>query len=133
MFTVPRYAAGMAQDRKSAARAARELLLSDRLPVIEDLAEAKSKLATLADREAKAREAREQGEDEMRARWEAALRKGWTKRELRGLGFEEPVKRRDTAARAKGSTPRSSTTGSSAPPEPAGVGTVSVSAGAGDG
>jgi hypothetical protein len=65
----------MTQDKKSATKAARELLLGDRLPVIERLAEAKGKLVTLQDREAEARAARRAGEDEVREQYDAAMKK----------------------------------------------------------
>jgi hypothetical protein len=87
----------MTQEKKSATKAARELLLGDRLPVIERLAEAKGKLVTLQDREVEARSARRAGEDEVREQYDAALKKGWSSSELRSLGFAPPRKRRGSS------------------------------------
>ncbi|TKG61540.1 ANIS5 family metal-binding protein [Prauserella endophytica] len=120
----------MAHDKKSAARAARELLLQERLPVIESLAEAARKLETLQEREAQARTARRKGEDEVREQYEAAVRTGWDPAELRRLGFTAPRKRRPSGS--SGSRPSRSST-----PPPSGNGSavsagVSASSGAGE-
>jgi hypothetical protein len=100
----------MTQDKKTATKAARELLLGDRLPVIERLAEAKARLTSLKDKEAEARTARLTGEDEVREQYDAAVKKGWSSGELRSLGFLPPRKRRDSSAARSTNGHRSSPT-----------------------
>lgn len=89
---------GMAQDKKVAAKAARDMLLAERVPVVEELAEAASQLDAAQAKEAEARAATQAAKDALRARYDDALKKGWTSDELRQLGYAPPRKRSGTSA-----------------------------------
>lgn len=119
MFAFSGYDPGMTQDKKQAAKAARELLLADRLPVIEELAEAHAKLDTLRQRENEARDARAAGEREVRERYADAQAKGWTSHELSQLGYAAPRKRSGgSSPRQGGAEANGDRSTASAPPSP---------------
>ncbi|WP_147263877.1 hypothetical protein [Prauserella sp. PE36] len=116
----------MTQDKRAAARAARELLLNARLPVIDELSAALRRVERHAEREAEARAATIAAEEQAREVYASALRAGWSSEELRKLRLMPPPKR----AKRSGATSRRAHRSDSAPPPNAGPAPSGPSAGA---
>lgn len=91
------------ETKRAVTKAARDLLLGNRLKVIEALTDARTALDAALERERKATEDRVNAEADVRAAFAEAGQAGWTSKELRQLGFEAPRKPR--AAKKEPATP----------------------------
>lgn len=100
----------MAKDAaKDAAQRARDMLLGDRIPAIENLAAAHKEVDKIDERIERERSARADAVQTVRTRYEEAQQVGWSTRELRQLGFSPPrapkqQRRTATASRSSDAT-----------------------------